>query len=368
VLPLKPGQHMADTSGGDAHDLPAMHILIADDIQQNLDLLNILLTHSGHRVTMASDGAEAVHHFMQDKFDMILMDVQMPQVDGLTAAGQIRVVEAERQLPRTPIIALTASVLQEDRKAAFSAGMDGFASKPVDIHALNREIKRVLNIQDTNSLRNVSARATSKAKTKTKAKVKSTANIAYDKGLAMWGDAALYRQQLQQFASDRDAHFVKLALWVQQPDNPALHALAHATKGVAGNLALMVLHQHYAKLESQAAGTQAAVIDMDTLHAAWDDFIQDLQALEVPAASAQPKAAAHTPFNSTQFLTLLDQLAQSATQAEIDDQLLASLSHTGTAQYQTMIQQITLAFNDFEFEQAADTIATLKTHIAGASV
>lgn len=363
VLPLKPGQHIADTSGDDTHSLPAMHILIADDIKQNLDLLNILLTRGGHRVTMASDGAEAVHHFMHHKFDLILMDVQMPQVDGLTAAGQIRVVEAERQLPRTPIIALTASVLQEDRKAAAEAGMDGFASKPVDILALNREIKRVLNIQDTDSPRNVT-----RAKvTKTKAKTKATASIAYDKGLALWGDAAFYQQQLQQFADDRAAHFAKLELFAQQPDNTALHALAHATKGVAGNLALMALHEHYAALELQAAGTNPAVIDMTALGSAWDDFTQALQALVAPIPTTQSEAKPNLKFDTTQLLVLLDKLAHNAVQAEIDDSLLTTLSQTGATQHQTLIQQITLAFNDFEFEQAAGTIAELKTHIAGAT-
>lgn len=355
TLPLKPGQQIDDSAGDDAHGLPAMHILIADDIRQNLDLLSILLTRGGHRVTMASDGAEAVHQFMHDKFDLILMDVQMPQVDGLTAAGQIRVVETERQLPRTPIIALTASVLQEDRKAAFEAGMDGFASKPVDILALNREIKRVLNIQDANSPPTVTSVN------------KTTASIAYDKGLALWGDAALYLQQLQQFADERDAHFAKLTQWMQQPDNTALQALAHATKGVAGNLALMALHQHYATLESQASGTAPATIDLPLLTGAWDTFIAALQALKSAATPAQRDTVPDQRLDNTELLALLTQLTQNATQAELDDSLLTTLAQASPTQYQSLVQKITDAFNDFEFEQAADTIATLRTHIVGAS-
>ncbi len=126
---------------------------------------------------------------------------------------------------------------------------------------------------------------------------------------------------LQQFATDREAHFAKLEQLVQQPDNIALQALAHATKGVAGNLALMTLHQIYNKLESQAAGAEPVVIDLVVLNAAWDEFTQALQTLVTPTSTVQSEAKPNMPFDSAQFLALLDQLAQSATQAEIDDKL-----------------------------------------------
>merc|ERR1712098_399015 len=86
-------------------------------------------------------------------YDVVLMDLQMPKLDGLEAAKQRREFEKENSLPPTPIVALTASVLVQDKHAAQQAGMEGFANKPVDFAQLMEEVASVLNI-DTNVIDN----------------------------------------------------------------------------------------------------------------------------------------------------------------------------------------------------------------------
>ncbi|MFX8637144.1 response regulator, partial [Acinetobacter baumannii] len=88
-------------------------------------------------VTVASNGQEALDRYTEQSFDVVLMDVQMPVMDGLSACRAIRGVEARRHSRRTPVIALSASVQEEDRKAALAAGMDGFAHKPLDLTELS---------------------------------------------------------------------------------------------------------------------------------------------------------------------------------------------------------------------------------------
>ncbi|HLH01843.1 MAG TPA: response regulator [Bryobacteraceae bacterium] len=110
--------------------LPPRRILLAEDNLVNQRLATRLLEKQGHTVTVANTGREAVEKAASADFDVILMDVQMPEMDGLTATGLIR--ERERVTgQRVPIIAVTAHAMASDRSRCLSAGMDGYLSKPI---------------------------------------------------------------------------------------------------------------------------------------------------------------------------------------------------------------------------------------------
>jgi CheY-like chemotaxis protein len=106
-------------------------ILIAEDHPINRHLAARLLEKLGHSVVLAENGREAVEASERQAFDAILMDVQMPEVDGYQATAAIRSRERERGQPRTPIIALTAHAMKGDREDCLAAGMDGYLSKPI---------------------------------------------------------------------------------------------------------------------------------------------------------------------------------------------------------------------------------------------
>jgi two-component system sensor histidine kinase/response regulator len=109
--------------------LRSLRILVAEDNRVNQTLARRLLEKQGHTVTIASNGREAVKAFEEGGFDLILMDVQMPELDGMEATEAIRKLEVGRS--RTPIIALTAHAMASDRERCLAAGMDGFVSKPI---------------------------------------------------------------------------------------------------------------------------------------------------------------------------------------------------------------------------------------------
>lgn len=112
--------------------LQPLRILLAEDNQVNQVVATMLLEQAGHRVTLAGDGEKAVAAFREEReFDIVLMDVSMPVLDGLDATRQIRVFEAEESLAATPILALTAHSSSRDRKQCRDAGMDGFVCKPI---------------------------------------------------------------------------------------------------------------------------------------------------------------------------------------------------------------------------------------------
>jgi CheY-like chemotaxis protein len=114
-----------------------LHVLVAEDNEINALLTRTLLTRLGHVPVMAESGSVALErwrdaHEKGAPYDLVLMDMHMPGVDGLEAARRIRAAEAERNDRPTPIIALTANAFAEDREACLAAGMDGFLVKPLE--------------------------------------------------------------------------------------------------------------------------------------------------------------------------------------------------------------------------------------------
>ena len=112
-------------------------ILVAEDNEINALLMRSLLTRLGHHAVITTNGEEALESWLAAKsagapYDLVLMDIQMPQLDGVETTKRIRSHEAGQPGRRTPILALTANTLVEDRYACFEAGMDGFLIKPLD--------------------------------------------------------------------------------------------------------------------------------------------------------------------------------------------------------------------------------------------
>jgi len=115
-----------------AANAPGLHILLAEDNPINMMLIRELLRRRGHRVTEVTTGNDAVQAMQNGSFDLLLTDIHMPGMDGIEAARAIRADEACSGRPRTPIVALTADVLEAGKRSCQEAGMDGFLAKPVD--------------------------------------------------------------------------------------------------------------------------------------------------------------------------------------------------------------------------------------------
>jgi PAS domain S-box-containing protein len=129
----------------DAQQARGLSILVAEDNEINALLMRSLLTRLGHHAVIATNGAAALESWAAAKsagtpYDLVLMDIQMPELDGIAAAKRIRKLEAEQPGARTPILALTANALVEDRYACFEAGMDGFLIKPLDREKLEEAL------------------------------------------------------------------------------------------------------------------------------------------------------------------------------------------------------------------------------------
>ena len=129
----------------DAHalirrDSIAANVLLVEDDKVSQRVLNKMLVERGYNVDIAANGIDAIAMWSSNSYDIILMDIQMPEMDGIEATGRIRDIEGKEK--HTPIIALTAYALQGDKKKFMSMGMDGYVSKPVNMNELFTVIER----------------------------------------------------------------------------------------------------------------------------------------------------------------------------------------------------------------------------------
>jgi CheY-like chemotaxis protein len=128
-----------------------LRLLIAEDNVVNRKVIEHLVRRHGHEPVLVTNGREAVEAVAGNRFDLVLMDVQMPEMDGFEATAAIRAKETRRG-ERLPIVALTACAMEGDRQGCIDAGMDGYVSKPVHPTELFEVIDRVMRQPRTHYL------------------------------------------------------------------------------------------------------------------------------------------------------------------------------------------------------------------------
>jgi signal transduction histidine kinase/DNA-binding NarL/FixJ family response regulator len=215
--------------------------LVADDHEVNRLLASKLLERLGFEVTLAHDGEQAIEAVLQRKFDVILMDIQMPRMNGWQAASELRKWEQQTQCIRVPIIALSAHASAADREQALSVGMDGYLSKPLTPEALASALRA------TGLGRGVAA-----ASNPTAAFVKAITNTELSRDLLLkrlGGDEQALREMIRAMRRDLRERMGLAYEAMQRQDWPAMHAQAHALKGALASVTAGQAAAHAAALE-----------------------------------------------------------------------------------------------------------------------
>ena len=222
------GQAVAEKPGASIRhrkDLPAhrgLHVLLAEDNSVNQLVAKRILEKLGHRVTVVSNGREAVSAVKADKFDLIAMDVQMPEMDGLDATKAIRARE-ETTGRHIPIIAITAHAMKGDSERCLAAGMDAYTSKPIRSRELEQAIAQV--ISPSNSEKRPMLKGD-----KAQARLDQSALLA-----GVDGDRGILRELIRLFLSDYPERLAAVREAVRRGDAGVLEKAAHALKGSLGN-------------------------------------------------------------------------------------------------------------------------------------
>jgi CheY-like chemotaxis protein len=327
-------------------------ILIVDDIQQNIDLLTIMMKRQGHSIITARDGKQALLRMRNDKIDIVLMDVQMPIMDGLTASRTRREQEQNEQLPHMPIIALTASVLPEDKKAALDAGMDGFANKPIDMMLLNHEIAQVLKLEQSNVAVDNPA-----------VDIDNRQVVNEKKGASMWGDQMTLVKEISLFMTKQHDSNQQLKQLIQTADWPAISQQLHGLKGLSGNLALMQLTRLFSDAE-RSAMTKSSTELLTLLPKIEQAFARIAAYLSTQDISQHPdKAAEKDPMSVDEFIQIINLIRLAAKENQYNEHDVDTLIAATPSAYRQQCINIQHALDDFEFEQAITQLNTLESDV-----
>jgi len=136
-----------DTSGNLDSSLSSFNILLAEDNPVNQKVAKRVLTHLGYQADVVNNGEEAIRAIANKSYDLILMDIQMPEMDGLEATKYIRKQESELQLPPIAIVAMTANATDDDQNLCRDAGMSDYISKPIQIEKLKSLLQQYKSLK-----------------------------------------------------------------------------------------------------------------------------------------------------------------------------------------------------------------------------
>jgi CheY-like chemotaxis protein/anti-sigma regulatory factor (Ser/Thr protein kinase) len=210
----------------------SLKVLVAEDNSVNQKLLTRLLELEGHEVFLAKTGAQALSVMERLPFDLVLMDIQMPQVDGFSAVASRRHSEKQQGIERLPIVAVTAYATSADRERCLRAGFDYFLSKPLKVEELTRILATVEGMRKGRQERELSV-ATSMAV----ASVESVPGILHV-GEALkrsGGDAALLKELAELFLGEISGWMGELSKGIETGDGGLLERSAHTIKGAVGH-------------------------------------------------------------------------------------------------------------------------------------
>ena len=158
-VPLERLEGEAAEEGGDQApvlDIAGCRVLVAEDHPTNQKVVELILESVGVSPTIVENGQQAIDLLKTERFDVVLMDMQMPELDGLSATTLLRAYEREQGLPRTPVIMLTANALDDHVRASHEAGADLHLSKPIHAQALIESIMNAVSLPDDDAANPVS--------------------------------------------------------------------------------------------------------------------------------------------------------------------------------------------------------------------
>ncbi|MFC0117196.1 response regulator [Pseudoalteromonas xiamenensis] len=331
-------------------------ILVAEDQPINQEIAVEILKHYGAKVDVANNGREAIEKVTTQTFDVVLMDMQMPEVDGLTATQEIRKVRTHESLP---ILAMTANAMQEDVDKCLAAGMNGHIAKPIDLQQLEQSILNCLGKSELNETTVTKSETASPTEEEQEEKqIGELVGINIKEGIdRAAGNPHIYFQILEKFLRQQSEELINLQQALSIGDTDLSSQLLHAIKGASANLSIHYLAEQCKKLEREVKDQTIRLEDIDTLISyvrSQLEVLSEMKRVDVIKPTLQPTQ------NSK---ALLDDLETALADYNTEALDLAEGLSTITAIDPDEIELVKTLITRFEFDDALQKVRNINQRL-----
>jgi len=332
--------------------LQGARILIVEDNELNQELAQEILESNGLQVSIANNGREAIDIMQEQSFDGVLMDCQMPVLDGYSTTRQLRQDDRFKDLP---ILAMTANAMAGDREKAIACGMNDHIPKPIDVSRLFETMARWIH-PDAAPTKNQPKqdRHTSEPKQDrhtSEVRIPALEGVDVEAALdRLQGNKRLYLKLLGKFSAHYKDFDEQLAASLAEKEQEPAVRLAHTIKGLAGNFGAISLQAAAARAESELASGNHSDEALDELRHEVARLLQQLAASDTEDSSA----AATPAFDNAQATRLLGKLNSMLEEYDVavGDFLSSNTPSLDTPVLSKELKLLKSAIGDYDYEQA----------------
>ncbi len=347
------------------------HVLLVEDNRINQRVAEELLTRAGLRVTIAGNGREAIKLAEQQDFDAILMDIQMPEMDGYEAT---RIITASTSARIPPIIAMTANAMTGDREKCLEAGMSDHVAKPIEPRILFETLVKWIPSRENAPVHAMSSQELPPAHDTVLPD--RLEGIDLETGLRRTGDnRTLYMDILRHFISDHGNDDHRIAKTIAAGDMKSAHRLAHTLKGVAGGIGALALSESARVLEAALKQGPSGVSGpmMENLTRDLRQVVDGLQkSLPAPSSSPSEESPDSRPLQGDAVKVLLDSVRDLAEGMNPDAgkkaEELCQLLRDHGSQHVELAAGLARQADDLDFEEALATLDKLREALGGTTL
>jgi len=337
-------------------------LLLVEDNTINQLLAKDFLTQAGMKVTIANNGKQAVDLFEKTNFDAILMDIQMPEMDGYEAT---RVIRGKTSQIQPPIIAMTANAMAGDRELCLAAGMDDHVAKPIEPDHLFETLIKWIPVFERSEV--VPEIPTEESLNPETGLPHGLDGIDMETGLgSVGGNHRLYLELLKLFVIDHGKDNQIIADALAQKNITLAHRKAHTLKGVAGSLGALAVHDSSQQMEAALKEDQSQLFEslLEKLTRDLKEVIDDLQIKIRPLSSIDMENKNTQSLDMEALISLLDEIQVMGEEMDPDmedvaEKIYQFLHHQGSTHKQLAARLVDQCEN-LDFEEALETLIEIR--------
>jgi len=344
-------------------------VLLVEDNTINQLVAQEILTQAGLRVTIAVNGKLAVELARKTAFDAILMDLQMPEMDGFEAT---KVIRSNKSIVQPPIIAMTANAMAGDRERCLAAGMDDHVAKPIEPEILFESlIKWIPAFEREPVIFQASQRVTPEVLPDQKIGFPTDlVGIDIEAGLRRTGEnREFYITLLKHFVKDHGNDDQVIIDAIEQNDIILAHRIAHTLKGVAGGIGALALYASGQHLETALKENQSRLFEplMAKLTLDLREIVDDLQKKIMPSIPAGTEHKSFQPGDREKLASLMEELQLLAEEMDpdVDERAeeISQLLHLHGSGHEALGDTLADQAANLDFEEALETLKQLRDAI-----